>query len=109
MANIKDAIRKLIFFTEPNKAERFILKETPGEKSKGQKKQKASNDRIFQKELETKEAEEAKEPDPSDKIDKNIKKNLERMKEVYSIPLNSDIILREFDIKYNGKRVYYIF
>ena len=32
------------------------------------------------------------------------------MKEVYSIPLNSDIIL-EFDIKYNGKRVpaYYIF
>jgi len=103
LTNIKDFLKNLIFFTEPDKTERFILKEAPGEKNKEQ--QRDANDRIFQKELESKEAEEKKEPDPNDRIDADIKNNLERMKEIYSIPLNSDIVLREFDINFNGRRV----
>lgn len=103
MATVKEVIRKILFFEEPNITERFILKEAPGEKTRGQP--EAANDRIFQKELESKAEEERKEPEPTDKINKDIKKNLERMKEIYSIPLNSDIVLREFDISYNGKQV----
>lgn len=103
MVNIKEALRKLIFFEEPNKAESFILKETPIEKTKGQ--EKVTNDSIFQKELETKKAEDEEGPKPSDAIDADIKKSLNRMKKIYSIPINSDIILREFDINYRGKRV----
>jgi len=93
---LSKGIKSLIFFSEPEKAENFILKKEPVEGKKQDK---------IEKEIEEKKAEIEKEPDPSDRINSDIDINLEHMKEVYSIPLNSDIVLREFDINFKGRRV----
>lgn len=96
MSYIFKRLKSFIFFTEPEKEEKFILKE----------KAKTDDNRDLLKEkIEEKEAEDEKKPDPSDKISGDIAVNLERMKKVYSIPLNSDIVLREFDIIYKQARV----
>lgn len=46
-----------------------------------------------------------KTPKPSDKISGDINVNLEYMKKRFSIPLNCDIILREFSINYKNELI----
>ncbi|MDD2504614.1 MAG: spore germination protein, partial [Clostridia bacterium] len=59
----------------------------------------------MEREIEIKKKESDRDPEPSDEIKSDVKTNLEFMKKAYSIPVNSDIILREFDINYEGKPV----
>lgn len=98
MPIIKNRFKNLFIFKEPEKQEKFILKQTDKLHDSNQKKNNSPD--SMEKEIEAKKAEAEKAPKPSDKISNDIKVNLDFMKKVYSIPVNSDIILREFDINY---------
>lgn len=98
--SLADILRKLFTFTEPKKQERFILTSTD-DKGSG----RSENSESVEMQIKAKEAEKAKEPEISDLISDNLEYSLRLMKNVYSIPLNSDIILREFIIKYRDKPV----
>ncbi len=100
MSFIKEQLKKYLFFEEPEKKEKFILR--PDEDLKDSDSKAAGS---IQSVLEKKDAEAEREPEPEDVIDEDVKINLERMKAVYSIPLNSDIVLREFDITYGCEPV----
>ncbi len=93
-------IKKYLFFKEPEKQERFVLRPEEGPSGDSDE-----DEGSLQRVLEKKEAEAEKEPEPEDIIDSDVRINLKNMKEVYSIPLNSDIVLREFDITYGCKPV----
>ncbi len=93
-------LKKYLLFKEPEKQEKFVLR--PDEDIKGGS---SMAEGSLQSVLEKKEAESEREPEPEDTIDEDVKTSLERMKAVYSIPLNSDIVLREFDITYGCKPV----
>lgn len=91
-------LKKYLFFEEPEKLEKFILK--PGGRSAGDK-----GAQSFEKVREKKTAESEKPPEPGDEVKSDIDANLAHMKDVYSIPVNSDIILREFDITYGCRSI----
>ncbi|NLK88404.1 MAG: spore germination protein [Clostridiaceae bacterium] len=100
MSFFTEQLKKLLFFEEPEKQEKFILR--PQEGPSGDR------DRFegsLQSILEEKDAEAEREPEPEDIIDRDVRINLENIKTVYSIPLNSDIVVREFDITYGNKPV----
>jgi spore germination protein KA len=97
---ISRQLRKILIFAEPEKEERFILKDTEASSDKGEK-----DSDSLEKELEKKKEKDREEPDPGDAVSEDYEANLEHMKKVYSIPLNSDIVLREFDIIYGCKPV----
>lgn len=104
MSLIISKLKKYLFFEEPDKLEKFILK--PDEGSAGSKGTGAGTgaeriDRVKEKKI----AESEKAPEPGDKIKSGIDDNLAHMKDIYSIPVNSDIILREFDLTYGCKPV----
>ena len=103
MPLIRDRLKTLMFFKEPEKQEKFILKQTDAHNDNNQEDNKSS-DRM-EREIEAKKAEAEKDPEPSDEISSDIKENLDYMKKIYSIPVNSDIVLREFDINYDGRPV----
>lgn len=101
MAGFKDKIGKWLFFSEPKKVERFILKETKHETLKAERYDEDKKNR----QADVKESEEQKwqskgnfKKENGVKINKDLKVSLEYMKKIYSIPLNGDIMLREFDI-----------
>lgn len=100
MSFFTEQLKKLLFFEDPEKQEKFILR--PQEGPSGDR------DRFegsLQSILEEKDAEAEREPEPEDIIDRDVRINLENIKTVYSIPLNSDIVVREFDITYGNKPV----
>lgn len=100
MPYLRDKLKGFFLFDEPGKTEKFILKNQaesiPNDNGKA--------DRM-EREIEKKLAEAEKKPDPSDTISDDIDANLEYMKKVYSIPVNSDIIVREFSINYGDDLV----
>jgi spore germination protein KA len=125
LQSLKSMIKNLLFFSEPAKTEKFVLKEDEKEKQEGKKQQKlqenvegdqdktkglkdrslkkpavinqGTNDAANEKQVETKK--------DSQNISKKLLINLEYMKKVYNIPINSDIIIREFDIIIQNKPV----
>jgi spore germination protein KA len=125
LQSLKSMIKNLLFFSEPAKTEKFVLKEDEKEKQEGKKQQKlqenvegdqdktkglkdrslkkpavinqGTNDAANEKQVETKK--------DSQNISKKLLINLEYMKKVYNIPINSDIIIREFDIIIHDKPV----
>ena len=96
-------LKKILFFSEPKKQEHFILKSSKNAKN-GAAGKESANDRI-KKKIKEKMEEDKRAHAPSDKVAKDSDANLEYMKKVYSIPLNSDIIIREFMILYRNKSV----
>lgn len=98
MLPAKDRLKKLFLFIEPTKQENFILKKDEVHPEENDDK-KSDN---MEKKIEEKINESEKKPEPTDAIRSDIKRNLEFMKKIYSIPVNSDIVLREFDINYEG-------
>ena len=102
MTSIRDMLERLMLFKEPEKQEKFTLKQANNRP--GKKRSAGDQDRMKKKKAAMK-AEEEKNPEPSDAISSDIKENLDHMKEVYSIPVNSDIVLREFDIQYKDRPV----
>ena len=97
---ISRQLKKYLFFEEPEKLEKFILKPDGGTAGS-----KGAGTGSFEKVREKKIAESDKPPEPGDEVKSDIDSNLTHMKDVYSIPVNSDIILREFDITYGCKSV----
>lgn len=118
LASISNVFKKILFFTEPNKQEQFTLRApddsgTDGSSSdmrtqdskandKQDIKQDSKQDRI-EREIETKNDEAKKKPETSDKISDDIDVSLAFMKKIYSIPVNCDIIVREFSIRYENE------
>ena len=102
MPFLRDRLKKLIVFNEPDKQEKFILKKDGSDS--GEKKNEGKSNSM-EREIDEKKSKTEKDPEPSDAISSDLKTNLEYMKKVYSIPVNSDIILREFDINYEGTYV----
>jgi len=96
---IGNLLRKILIFEEPVIQEQFMLKKQGNSGS-----DKDGTDRIQQM-IEKKEAEEQKKPEPSDEISGDIDVSLEYMKKKYSIPVNCDIILREFLIRYKDELI----
>lgn len=101
LAGVKSILQKYVFFNEPKKKEKFILKENPGESlkhgrigqerpdekdGKGRNTQNSESDKNEDKEVQEK------------KVFKSLNKNLRQIKETYSVPENSDVVIREFDI-----------
>ncbi|HEX2945412.1 MAG TPA: spore germination protein [Clostridia bacterium] len=100
MSYLRDKLKGFFLFDEPGKNEQFILKYPADSVLKDNGKA----DRM-DREIEKKLAEAGKKPDPSDAISDDIDVNLEYMKKIYSVPVNSDIVLREFSINYRGDLV----
>ena len=103
MSSISKKLGRLLLFKEPKMQEKFILKHT--DESQAAKKEGDGSSDRFEKKKEAKKIESEKAPNASDAISSDIKTNLDRMKLAYSIPLNSDIVLREFDINHKNQPV----
>lgn len=101
MLPIKDRLKKLFFFSEPVKQEKFILKKDGLHPDEKEDKESGRMEREIKEKINELE----KEPESSDTISSNIERNLKYMKKKYSIPVNSDIVLREFDINFEGTLV----
>ena len=116
MTNIKKLIKNYLFFSEPKKIEEFILKENSQDIGKLSKKEvaeenqpeetkKQKNENLLLNKLATttpkgtgKQKKDNENKDKPTDISKNLEENLEHVKKIYNIPINGDIVLREFDI-----------
>ena len=110
MINLKKTIFDFVFFKEPKKIENFILKESTHKDKDTPQKEDAEN--IPQKKTKNESILLKKTSTQSDKkdmyaseISKKLSDNLEYMKERYSIPINGDIILREFNVVVKDKAI----
>lgn len=92
MAGILNFVKGLLFFSEPEKTEGFILKERPCESGKDPYEEKEADtckdDRGAERGRKT----------GNGKISARLTDNLDFIKSEYSIPDNGDVMLREFDI-----------
>lgn len=93
MGRFVDVIKKYVFFKELPSSEDFILKEPAYEYSQVDD----SSCKISENQ-----------PTPKPKeikinISKKISENIDYMKKVYNMPLNSDIVLKEIEITFKGK------
>ena len=126
MADYKQKIKELLFFKEPEKKEEFILKESAHDKknmenkSAGKRKvcRKKKNagflGRLFKPNSEKKDECGGDEPEEKDvaaedenksKISKKLSDNLQHMKKIYNVPVNGDVIIREFEIRIKERSV----
>jgi spore germination protein KA len=96
-------LKKILFFTEPEKQEHFILRSSIKEKDGAAGKDSAKD--AIEKKIKEKMEENQRKTAPTDKVQKNMDANLEYMKKVYSIPLNSDIVIREFMIHHRNEPI----
>ncbi len=96
-------LKSLILFKEPGESEQFTLKHTGS--AENDEKGEANDSGRMKREIEAKEEQNERNPKLSDRITSNIRENLDHMKKIYSIPVNGDIFLREFDINFRGKPV----
>ena len=115
MADYKKILKKIFTYHEPQKVERFILKEKQSEGfEKGMKKEPNKEKGDLPKVI-------YKRPDAGGEQDKKVceeklvsiklDENSDYLKRVYSVPENGDIVLREFDITVGSKiiRAFIIF
>jgi len=103
LAGFREMLGKWLFFSEPKKVERFILKERKQETLEAERyNADKKNGQDDEKEGPEQEGRSSR-GEKKIKINKDLKVSLEYMKKVYSIPLNGDIVLREFDIVIGGK------
>lgn len=104
MKNYFDIIKNIIAFKEPKKIDTFVLKEDASEKKGIESKvstNSTGNNTIGLEQrsnLKADDQEMVTEKKHSLGISKNLSENLEYIKQVYSIPVNSDVKLREFKV-----------
>ncbi|RCX19426.1 spore germination protein KA [Anaerobacterium chartisolvens] len=120
MEGYKKIIKKLLFFNEPKKMERFVLKETSSKENRtedsaennaekdkqyrarrrkepgGIRKIDRGTDESSKKEKEIQKEDENKRKDSE--VSVYLSHNLTSMKRLYNIPMNGDVVIREFDI-----------
>ncbi|MGI6778005.1 MAG: spore germination protein [Acetivibrionales bacterium] len=119
MTGFKKTVKSLLLFKEPEKAESFVLEETKREKEEigdieREEEKEGNKDNRNKKHHRIKNTGVGKvfikqtgksEEKQKIAINKDLSINLEYMKKVYSIPINGDIIIREFDVVFNDKPV----
>lgn len=120
MADYKKLVKRLLFFNEPERVEKFVLKENERDKEpqdsedkpaqKPEPKKRKNEGMRLNKTPEAKQGDGQKkesldenEAEEKSEISKTLSVNLEYMKKAYSIPKNGDMILREFDIVVKDK------
>lgn len=116
MSDFKKAIKNLLFFKEPKKVNNFILKEN---KKESLKPQSGESGEDVEEKVEKRKILVIKTPEQPDEdngqhkekfekkseISKKLSDNLAYIKKVYTIPVNGDVILREFDVIVNKKAI----
>lgn len=130
MAGLKDTLKRLLFFREPEKIEKFILKENSTdrkipetsitnddlqnkeeqknrEKNETQNKKKNEDLLLKNSGKEKQDAQKNKKKESEDKseISTSLSDNLEYMKKIYTVPINGDVVIREFKITFKDKTV----
>lgn len=116
-----DWLKNLLFFQEPQKIEKFIIKETETQEiTQNQKEQsvkkpipsKVKNKALLLNKFASKLTgtrnkgdESGKQETEASEISRNIHENMEYMKKIYSIPQSGDMILREFDITVKDRAI----
>lgn len=119
MVGLKNTIINYLIFKEPEKVEKFILKENENKKKnndiKDNQEEKGDSIKdekpniikkiIFQEKDDKNPQKNPKNDDKEKKVSKKLSENLEYMKMRYSIPTNGDVVLREFEIAVKGKAV----
>jgi spore germination protein KA len=127
MVKYINMIKKHLLFSEVKEVEKFVIEETEEDNENAEKifgneskdkpamvrneglllnKKKASrNEDARHKEVEKSETSQKSEAVQTTEISKNLSDNLEHIKRVYNIPLNGDMILREFDIVVKEKAI----
>ena len=128
MAGLKDTLKRLLFFREPEKIEKFILKENSTdrripepvitnddlqnkeeqksrEKNETQNKKKNEDLLLKNSGKEKQDAQKNKKKESEDKseISTSLSDNLEYMKKIYTVPINGDVVIREFKITFKDK------
>lgn len=130
LLNLKSKLKNLLFFNEPAKDEEFVLQENPDEsipsdnrqspvhKSVNKKNNKRKDRGIIKKLFNNKSDNKSDNSNngkstqtksqsnlKGEKVSRDIRKNLDYMKNIYSIPQNGDMVLREFDIVFKDKTI----
>lgn len=102
MADFKNVLKYFFLFREPEKREKFILKEKESEKlakkNISDKKRNGFLDYLVNKRDTVKENKKKDDSHETKLISKKLSDNIDYLKKIYSIPKNGDIVLREFDI-----------
>lgn len=94
------SIKNLFTFKEPKPIEKFILLENAFDE-----KQPNHDKNDNTKSDDTNKYEDTDTDKDKAKIRKKLTENLKYMKRIYSIPINGDIVLREFDIVVKDKNI----
>lgn len=120
MSDYKKMFKNLLFFTESDKTEDFILKETKQEnimvisdsKSEGKRTDRKDKAGALNKsDSHESEKKEKQDLDKKEKIEvkkeisKKLSENMEYLKKVYTIPVNGDAVIREFKVVVKNKIV----
>jgi spore germination protein KA len=102
LADFKNVLKYFFLFREPEKREKFILKEKESEKlakkNISDKKRNGFLDYLVNKRDTVKENKKKDDSHETKLISKKLSDNIDYLKKIYSIPKNGDIVLREFDI-----------
>lgn len=98
MSEFKKLLFRLLFFNEPEGSESFVLKEnekdTSDDGSDAMQHHGKSGEGMQPRVRPDAEKKPAQKPD----ISKDLSENMDFIKKTFSIPVNGDLILREFDI-----------
>ncbi len=92
MPGFKQLIKDIFTYKKPDDSEGFILKETPEERKRGKPKSQQGKAEPSQSLLQK-------------KISSNLKQNLDTIRQIYNMPANIDIKIREFAINIKGAEV----
>ena len=106
LSNFKNFIKNALFFNEPQKTEHFILTESQdASPSEEQNAEDTANTKPDAKKRSRRLPRKTQAQPPLTQnenaplaISKRLSENLDYMKTKYSLPVNGDIVLREFDI-----------
>ena len=133
LSDFMKKLKSFLLFEEPKKIEGFILKENkvtgqredlikdkgPEEQSQPQKRDRS----VIKKPVKTTPEKQASDNENEDKkegqnnqdqasqlkirenISKDVEQNLEYMKQVYTVPTNGDVVIREFELTFKDKPV----
>ncbi|MDP4094899.1 MAG: spore germination protein [Bacillota bacterium] len=108
MATFKSIFKSFVLFKEPKKAETYILKETENEGVKNEsidnEKPRKNEALLLDKDKDKEKKNEGEDTEKSD-ISKKLSENLEYIKKRFSVPINGDVVIREFDIIIKDKAV----
>ncbi|NJD02019.1 MAG: spore germination protein [Ruminiclostridium sp.] len=103
LAKFGRLLSSLLFFNEPAASEGFVLEENEKDKTDdepGQTDYQREGGEVRHTRVRP-DAEKKKDKKPD--ISKDLSKNLDFIKKTFSIPVNGDLILREFDVIVNNK------